>query len=739
MSSRKISFSAPSSPIPTNKNPADLLSQIDNINFNSTSPVKNLLDISSTSSDLSRSSCKCKIRRSRVITKNSRVNRSMLGCLSNSRTLSTDSLDEKSVVLREKSQSPPPPYHNETVYFGTYEDILLMEEKSIAQPQSPNNYVELLPAGTSTPKMCSPNVYMELPTTPISNRVKPINLTFEEEANEKYNEMLESLSSLLPPFKYYYNPLLNGHSGSVQSWIDDLRKTCSSDVMSTLQSKSVETAKTTTLTPTISYQMIKSLQTKVHILQTEFEKVEKMFSQQEEESEDHLLPSIQSLTTLVINFVIKQEPKKSVYADSAKELTKLEDNLRSIREMSIDLKSLAGKIDIDDVEDCSIEEDVGILKRYFLITVRMMFERLVRTIVDSIDDTKCDMILRSNLTYVATLSNYEYCTNGGGGFASLNDAFVCNGIVRVLLLVCMEHKETSIRALALRALATVCSTMETIRQLEIDGGLEILRDIMVDKTVERSEQELRETVSVLTQITAPWQQSENNFDGLKECVEGVVESITKIVETTECCQTLLICAACLNNLSRMETTSIYSLMSHESILKLKTASDKRGPGASIFLYEQITTMMYNMSLNKRSHHHLSNKHIIAFILNIFQSKFYEKFESRAENMSQKKIIRNILHVFSHLINESVVSQEVLDGNIIPVLSRIERKLDEDNEYYRDISYINRKFNESLTSKYGNNSGYNSAGNSSPLTITQRKHEYRRSKISIDQNRQESYV
>uniref|UniRef100_A0A182SG51 Protein inscuteable homologue C-terminal domain-containing protein n=1 Tax=Anopheles maculatus TaxID=74869 RepID=A0A182SG51_9DIPT len=198
---------------------------------------------------------------------------------------------------------------------------------------------------------------------------------------------------------------------------------------------------------------------------------------------------------------------------------KFAENARSLADMLADLRAAASSSDTFDYR--SVEEEIQIVKRYFLITVRLIFKHLVRVIVDAVEGARCELILRSNLSYVASLSNLDY-----GGLASLNDAFTANGTVRVLLLVCVESKLSSVRALALRALATVCSTTETIRQLERADGLEVLRDILAAGDADRTEPELREAVSVLTQITAPWHGEEHRLEGLKQHVHAIVEAIT---------------------------------------------------------------------------------------------------------------------------------------------------------------------------------------------------------------------
>lgn len=147
-------------------------------------------------------------------------------------------------------------------------------------------------------------------------------------------------------------------------------------------------------------------------------------------------------------------------------------------------------------------------------------------------------------------------------------------------------------------------------------------------------------------------------------------------------------------------------------------------------------MIFNMSTNKKSHHHLSNKVIINFIIQIFQAKFYEKYLTRAEKDAQNKTIKSILHVFSKLIHETIVSPEILENHVIPVFSRIEKNLQETNEFYKDITLINKKFNECMTQRFSIYSGNVTVSDTSTAN---QKVEKRRSFISLDQNRQESYV
>lgn len=589
---KRLSFSAPSSPIALED---EIQAQLDNITFNATSPLQ--------SNDSSRSSCRsCKIKRSRVITKNSRSPKS-LNCSSN------DSFDT--------SRKSTATYNNETVYFGVGD--CSMEEKSLLD----------FPAGTSTPKL----------------KRRPI--------------VLENLLEFLPPRTVYTNQLLNGNFASVQSWIDGLQYNVSSEIMSTLQSKSIENSNSI-LTPTLAYKMIKNLQSAVFALQKEFENVEVCAS------DSSLLPSIQALTDLLIDFVANQEPKKNLYIQCPKYFKKLSDNLHTIREMATDLKRLAGKVDLDDLEDYPIGEDIALIKRYFVITIRIVFKLLVSVIGDSVEHASSDMVLRTNITHMANLLSNEF--SHSDGFASLHDALISNSIVRVLLLVCIENKSDWTRALALRTLSVVCTSDETIQQFEINSGFEILRDTITG--VHSSVQEIKEAISCLASITGPWQRSnETNFKDLKDYAEDYIEGVTKIVETTESPQTMLICVAVLNNLSRLDSSSVYSLISNQSISTISKAHENHTKGEyTVFLLEQITSLVFNMSLNRKSHYHLTNRPVLLFIYEIFLATFNRKYDSASKVKAQQSVLRNVSRIMQQLEATST------NHDVEMILTRINEKM-----------------------------------------------------------------
>lgn len=179
-------------------------------------------------------------------------------------------------------------------------------------------------------------------------------------------------------------------------------------------------------------------------------------------------------------------------------------------------------------------------------------------------------------------------------------------------------------------------------------------------------------------------------------------------------------------------------MSHETIQKLQIAVQNRGPDVSIFLLEQITTMILNMSTNKKCHNHLSNKNIINFITKIFKDKFYEKYLSKSEFDSNKKTIKNILHIISILINESKINPDILENDVLPIFEKIENRMETINDitncHSKSLKYLNKKLNDSLIYKNNNNCNYENLSSNNNKTTTATANS-----PNINKLRQESFV
>lgn len=566
---------------------------------------------------------------------------------------SYESLNDLSKIVRQVEKESS--YNNETVVLGYDVDgVTSIEEKS-SSPRGKlplPSYDELYPPnGSSTPKMIKSkkdqnanHSYSSPTTTHCScedNKVDRLTEKSNKDLHDSHWDLSLSATMNWETCTYieYTNPQLNGHASSVQFWLDEIRSSYAHEILSTLQTKSVlyEAIRTFNISPAIASKLISHIQIKVIEIETNFEKIERIFESHtkrlkryQHTSDDDIeivnnnfkeivSKQIKQLTANVCQFMRKLNSKimfKSYTAVSSgsQEIKQFEQNVKTVIEMSQDLR-VACDTKIDDIEVSCLLKDLLSLKQSILKTIRKVFRRLMSTIVSSIESTGHELLLKSYINMIATLPT-ESVYNSSERFSSLNDAFLSCGIIRILLLICIDSAKMSIRALTLRALATICASSDIIHKFMDIGGLDVIIDIITDDKRNNpafEPAELREAVSVLTQITAPWHHNTNctNIkDLLKISIDILVTRLTNLIATTACTQTLILCVACLHNLSRKSTLTFYSLMANQTIHHIVQACDKHQPN---FEFTASIIFLYVSGLL------ISNKIIFVYIIQPFLS------------------------------------------------------------------------------------------------------------------------
>lgn len=459
----------------------------------------------------------------------------------------------------------------------------------------------------------------------------------------------------------YTNPLLNGHACSVQFWLDETRTTYCHEIMSTLQTKSIlfEAARSLKLNPAIAAKLIHQIQLKSIAIETKFDEIDRIFDSHaklvrrlrrtsaavsvrvngdivsmehhstsnidgakkngktadesiemaDNEFKEKISDLMKSLTGTVCQFMSKLNSniifqKVDGYHGTATEIARdqrhFERNVKAVIDLCQDLK-VACETKIDDIEPNVLLKDFYTLKQSVLKAIRKVFRRLMNIIVNRIEENPHEMLLSANINVIATLPT-ESVYNSSERFSSLNDAFISSGILRVLLMICLDAEKIAIRAMSLRALTKICSTAEMIRQFIEIGGLDVVTDVITDdkRYDVKFEPELREAVSVLTQVTAPWHHGDsgNIEDLLKLSTDNLVSRLTHLIQSTDCLQTLMLSTACLNNLSRKSSLTFYSLMDNRSVHRLIHACDwyqhrTDFSSSAIFLYVSCSFLFFS--------------------------------------------------------------------------------------------------------------------------------------------------
>ncbi|CAH1223111.1 unnamed protein product [Diabrotica balteata] len=208
----------------------------------------------------------------------------------------------------------------------------------------------------------------------------------------------------------------------------------------------------------------------------------------------------------------------------------------------------------------------------------------IKNLVNKLESPTSELDLRATITGITSIALrneevVEICTNAD--------------IVPILLILCEKCEGSSMRSLLLRALSTVCCSSSAVRQFEKFSGVQIIADTLEEHS--RPETERSEAVALLAQVTAPWVEDNHSVKGLQDYSRKLVKSLTKFAANTKCCQNLLLCAAALANLSTMDSKAIKYMIHNNTAKFLMENIQSRGPAASIYLLEQMATLLANLS------------------------------------------------------------------------------------------------------------------------------------------------
>lgn len=59
-------------------------------------------------------------------------------------------------------------------------------------------------------------------------------------------------------------------------------------------------------------------------------------------------------------------------------------------------------------------------------------------------------------------------------------------------------------------------------------------------------------------------------------------------------------------------------------------------------------MLNNVTKNRKCHHHLTQRELVAFLISIFDREFYKKYETPAAITAHKTTIKNVMHVLTRI-------------------------------------------------------------------------------------------
>ncbi|VVD02320.1 unnamed protein product [Leptidea sinapis] len=519
-------------------------------------------------------------------------------------------------------------------------------------------------ACTSTPKMLAPNDYMNGIR---SSNKKNSRLNLLENFNSglvlnKQNEILYRERSI---DQTTLERLCERKPEAVQYWLCELVGSCENECMTTLQSKPLG-AEMKALQPSLA-------------TSRRFRPTDKS-SQMESDatSEEQICLLVANINEFVLAHSITLNTKPP--GETPERWDKIKMSLQVYLQKLIDIGEDV-KIELNESkpEWHLVEKHLDTLIGIFLETTKAVLVQQMKTLVSIIEEPPSDMILKSTLTsigHLAMLSEpmesnlHDKCEKIIKSITEL--PFVDCGVPRALLTAVIENNKSSVKALSLRALATVCVTAEA------GGGIEILSDILADES--NPEPQMREAITVLTQITAPWLRGHYDLTQLHLYLNSIVDHITGILYRTECCQLLLLCTACLVNLVREleleenehKSNIIEVLCRHRTVERLLDAVKRRGPNISVFLQEQTASLLASLSRVSRCVLHLASLPTASVALVCFVRAAPAHAPRAAELRAQHRLHCHAAEAISRLVVVSEVAQQIIQLEGIPHLIRLVR-------------------------------------------------------------------
>ncbi|CAG9815714.1 unnamed protein product [Phaedon cochleariae] len=282
----------------------------------------------------------------------------------------------------------------------------------------------------------------------------------------------------------------------------------------------------------------------------------------------------------------------------------------------------------EDIRTAKSEDSLHLINQLFLHWQKIRQELLnnqARNLVEKLEYPTSELDLRACVTGIISLSlrNEE-----------LIEIFTQADVIPILLILCEKCEGSSLKGLILRALATMCCNSSAVRQFEKYSGVQIVADTLEEQS--RPEPERSEAVALLAQVTAPWLEDNHSVKGLQDYSRKLVRSLTKFVASTQCCQNLLLCAAALANLSTMDGKAIKFMVHSNTTRVLLDAVKARGPRASIYLLEQVATLIANMSASEVARKQLTEVEAPIVLLHFL--KMNNSGEDVERRLQQKSII-----------------------------------------------------------------------------------------------------
>ncbi|XP_045197348.1 protein inscuteable homolog [Mercenaria mercenaria] len=446
---------------------------------------------------------------------------------------------------------------------------------------------------------------------------------------------------------------------SVQGWLSEIRLMTETECMSVLQGKSLSQDLQQSSTTLIKCG-IDAIRNQSHVISNEFSK---LFKCVEGEKWRHLQPLTVQVTCHIRsliqecnkclhhtpNFILEQQ--EIVMGECAKLAQQVETCMSTKPQMS------AVKI--------PLVNQLTFLGQSFSRLVDMALGYLVQKIVETLDESHTPLALTSCISTVISL-----------GLEGEHMCYILSreGCIRALFEIARTDTLEFAHVQSLRALATICCVAESILELEKEGGIDSLTDILCDKTI--SEAVRGEAAGVVAQITSPCLDNFQHISGFLENVQDLLSALINLCYTTASHETFLLAAAAIANITFMDSQACDVLQQLDAPRLLIQAS-ATPKAKSLFVKDQIATVLANMATTGSSRRDIIAYNGIPLLINFLQQR-PSQYKQEAEISACERLQQKAAIALTRLCKDEVTANVIVDLQGVPRLVQLCRSVEERN-------------------------------------------------------------
>ena len=267
------------------------------------------------------------------------------------------------------------------------------------------------------------------------------------------------------------------------------------------------------------------------------------------------------------------------------------------------------------------------LEEAFSKFIELIISSEMKTVIGMLENSLTDGPVVDAVNTIINLSNEHS--------SQMYNIITKVGAIRSLISLAISTSNTEVALLSLRALSSVCCTLESVRELEQCRGIETITDILVNPRTSLTVKV--EAAGVLAQITSPWISDNHSIAGLKEQVPHIVEQLTKLARINAGDDTFLLVSAALANLTFMEAGAVTAMQQYGTARALmKVVSES--PFTSLFAKDQVVTVMANLASKEACRSEMLAEDGLCFLVSLLSTS-PEKTGTPAETAAAERVLK----------------------------------------------------------------------------------------------------